>query len=633
MTRFVVLCLTFALVFSIQRPAAAAPLAAQIESTGHVGGSSLAVAVQGEYAFVGQSAEFAVVDISDPAQPRRVAYLPVAANDIVLRDGFAYVTNAAGLTVIDVRQPAQPVQVGFQPATSALGSLAVAGDYAYAGAPGSGLFVYAISEPAQPQLVASLGRVQVEGLAAQGDYLYLATGDGVQIVSIADPRRPALETLVHTPASVESVVVAGSYVYLAVAPGALLIADLVDPAAPRLLSSVSTPTYVENLQVVGDTVYLANGNRGVAVVDAADRAAPRLLGVHKVGALVTDVAVADNHLLATDVYEGGLHLLAVGPGGRLAEAGVYRAPGMTQQVAAEGRYAYLVTGTPGDITIVDYADPLNPRSVGSYPMPERVTALRVSGDWLYAYSSHAVQVLNISDRTQPAAAGVLELGKGARVVAVHEHMSFVDDGHGLLHIYDASAPGMPQSVGLLAATTHIRDVAVTDKLLLAAAGSQGVLVAHNAGQLQPAQAQTIAVPGSAEHVAAWGDTGYVLTGAGDLYTLDLRAPAAVRVVGKMALGVQARAMLLRDGRIYLAAGEAGFYVLDGVAGDGGSAGSAVPGRVRAYDTPGVALNIDVADGMVLVADGYAGLLLLHMNTETAPVAPPASQREDSGPRT
>ena len=73
------------------RPVAAitAPGAARVALVDRLGGASLAVAMQGTHAFVGQSAEFTVIDITDLTQPRRLAYLPLATNDIVLDGDYA----------------------------------------------------------------------------------------------------------------------------------------------------------------------------------------------------------------------------------------------------------------------------------------------------------------------------------------------------------------------------------------------------------------------------------------------------------------------------------------------------------------------------------------------------------------
>jgi hypothetical protein len=85
-------------------------------------------------------------------------------------------------------------------------------------------------------------------------------------------------------------------------------------------------------------------------------------------------------------------------------------------------------------------------------------------------------------------------------------------------------------------------------------------------------------------------------------------------------------MLLHGGRIYIAAGEDGVYVIDAAAG----AGDLSPAPVRVYAMPGVALNLDVVDGVLVVASGYAGLHL-RMVQDAAPSANPTPLPDDKLP--
>lgn len=85
----------------------------------------------------------------------------------------------------------------------------------------------------------------------------------------------------------------------------------------------------------------------------------------------------------------------------------------------------------------------------------------------------------------------------------------------------------------------------------------------------------------------------------------MAAPGTPRVTAQLALGVGAGALLLRDGRLYIPAGEDGVYVV--AVGKDGSLGP-----VAVYDTPGVALNVDVRKNRIFVADGYAGLSVLEL---------------------
>jgi hypothetical protein len=580
-----------------------------VQSVAHLGGSSLAIAARDGYAFVGSSAEFAVVDVQDVQHPRRVAYLPLAANDIVLHGEYAYVTNRSGLVVIDLTDPAHPQQAASTPSSKPLNGLAIAGSHAFAIAPEGGLFVYDIADPLHPEQVGFLRGSQLEAIAVQDGFAYLATATGLRIVNVADPQRPTLFTFAGIPRPVEGVAVAGRYLYLSIMPGALLIADAADPAAPVLVGGVSLPSYTKNLQVVGDKVYVANGTSGVAVVAAADPRHPRLLTTAKVGALVTDVTVtgatgAGKLVMATDVSEGGFHILRGSEPGTLAAVGTYRVPGVTADAAALDRYVYLATGMDGDVTIVDYGDQENLAGVGFFRTPEHSTLVRVHDDRLYVYGENDnIRVMDITDPVHPTDAGTRSLSSGVRLLAAHDQLAFLVDMAGMLHIYDTAATGMPQQVGLFAVAGEMHDAAMTDSYVLVAAGAQGVLAARYEGSTSAVPFQRIPIGGYSRYVAAVGSTAYVLTDDGTLFALDLSAPGTPTTTAQLDLGVDAGALLLHDGRLYLPAGEDGVYAVE-VGKDG------TFGRVAVYDTPGTALNVDVRNNRIFVADGYAGLSVI-----------------------
>ncbi|MFN8468833.1 MAG: hypothetical protein U0X20_24960 [Caldilineaceae bacterium] len=577
-----------------------------VASVSHLGGSSLAITARDGYAFVGSSAEFAVVDIQDVQHPRRVAYLPLAANDIVLDGEYAFVTNRSGLATIDLTAPGHPKLAASAPSAKALNGLAIAGHYAFAIAPEGGLFVYDVANPLHPQQVGFLRGSQLEGIAVQDGFAYLATSGGLRIVNVADPQRPTLTTFAGIPRPVEGVAVAGRYIYLSIMPGALLIADATDPAAPVLAGGVSLPTYAKSMKVVGDRIYVANGTSGVAVVDASDPQHPRLLTTGKAGALVTDVTADNDLVLATDVSEGGFHLLHVSEPHTLAAVGTYRVPGVTADAAALDRYVYLATGMDGDVTIVDYGDKNNLAGVGFFRTPEHSNLVRVHDDRLYVYGGNDnIRVMDITDPVHPTDAGTRSLSSGVRLLAAHDRLAFLADAAGMLHIYDTSATGMPQQVGLFAVAGEIHDAAMTGTYVLVAAGAQGVLAARYGGSTSAVPFQHIPIEGYARYIAAEGSTAYVLTDNGTLFLLDLSAPGTPTVTAQLDLGVDAGALLLHDGRLYLPAGEDGVYAVE-LAKDG------TPGRLTVYDTPGTALNVDVRNNRIFVADGYAGLSVIEL---------------------
>ena len=66
-----------------------------IEWVGSIGGSVRAVAVEGDYAYLGEGAALTVLDVSDPAQPVRVSRLalPGIVQGIHIVGDYAYVAD------------------------------------------------------------------------------------------------------------------------------------------------------------------------------------------------------------------------------------------------------------------------------------------------------------------------------------------------------------------------------------------------------------------------------------------------------------------------------------------------------------------------------------------------------------
>src|SRR5438045_3627578 len=90
-----------------------------IQLVGQIGGAAKAVAVQGQYAYLGAGARLLVVDVSDPTRPTLVgqtAVLPDMVQRVVVTGRHAIVAaNRAGLRVIDLDDPRAPREVAALP--------------------------------------------------------------------------------------------------------------------------------------------------------------------------------------------------------------------------------------------------------------------------------------------------------------------------------------------------------------------------------------------------------------------------------------------------------------------------------------------------------------------------------------
>ena len=126
-------------------------------------------------------------------------------SDLVVSDQFAYLANGRVIAVWDYGDPGAPAQVSavYEPVGGLITGLAVHGDHMYAswrtGNDQSGVTIYALTDPAQPELVNEIpigaAFSHIGAVAAANDHLYLFDSEnGIWVGSLADPEAPALTT-------------------------------------------------------------------------------------------------------------------------------------------------------------------------------------------------------------------------------------------------------------------------------------------------------------------------------------------------------------------------------------------------------------------------------------------------------
>ncbi len=88
-----------------------------VELVGQIGGTTEAVAVQGNYAYIGLGPRLVILDVSTPASPSlagQTGILPAVVRGLAVAGNYAYVAaDDQGLRIIDVADPAHPTGVGF----------------------------------------------------------------------------------------------------------------------------------------------------------------------------------------------------------------------------------------------------------------------------------------------------------------------------------------------------------------------------------------------------------------------------------------------------------------------------------------------------------------------------------------
>ena len=125
-----------------------------------IGGSCFGIAVQGNYAYVGEGRNFLVLDVTTPSSPSKVGRLtlPGIIRGIALLNQYAYVADEeGGMQVVDISSPTTPKYAGFYSTTNQPWSagITIYGGRAYVADEVAGLQIFDLGNPIAPALLST----------------------------------------------------------------------------------------------------------------------------------------------------------------------------------------------------------------------------------------------------------------------------------------------------------------------------------------------------------------------------------------------------------------------------------------------------------------------------------------------
>ena len=286
-----------------------------------------------------------------------------------------------------------------------------------------------------------VGRValpsDIEGVAALGDYAYVAGGQaGLHVIDITVPGAPVLISTINTTKYAESVETVRTFVDGVLVDLALVVEgtegittyNITDPLNVVPFNQGTTAVdgqriFVEEPDDPNDPyiVYLAESWKGVRIFES-DTSRPGLLEYHGVFSgtqgYAMGIAVRDGWAYIAD-DEMGLAVLDVRSRilGEVELVSWADTPGNARDVALDGDYAFVADGVEG-LAVFEIHEDATPVKVAQIDLPAFSRAIDVAEGWVFLASDDGgVQVVDVSDPTNPAFAGVLRTG-GAADVAV-----------------------------------------------------------------------------------------------------------------------------------------------------------------------------------------------------------------------
>jgi hypothetical protein len=232
------------------------------------------------------------------------------------------------------------------------------------------------------------------GVHIDGNYAYIADGEGLAIIDITDKENPHIIGVgCDTPGKASGVHIEGNYAY--VTDGGLQIIDITDKENPHIIGDgCDTPGDAYGVNIEGNYAYIADGE-GLTIIDITDKENPHIIG---------------------DGCD---------------------TPGDACGVHIEGNYAYVADGE--GLTIIDVTDKENPRVIGDgCDTPGKARGVHIEGNYAYVADGDAgLTIIDVTDKENPHIIGVgCDTPGWSNDVYIEGNYAYVADGDAGLTIID-----------------------------------------------------------------------------------------------------------------------------------------------------------------------------------------------------
>lgn len=352
-------------------------------------------------------------------------------------------------------------------------------------------------------------------LTVAGDRLYHGEGADLVVSGLANPAAPVELGRVAIGDPVWSIATGGSLVAVTDWWDSLYLVDAGNPAAPVVVghyqSQVGAPYAAA---IAGPHLYLAVRGHGIEVLDISNPAAPVLIG----GLVVPGVNfVFDLHLVGTRLFlsadQHGLRIIDVGNPAAPVALGAFTGSTDVTAVRVEGNLAYVAAGGEG-IYVLDVGNPAAPVQLGQLALGAYVRRLHKTGSHLFVGTSgNGTRVIDVGNPALPVQVAVLPesaidvAGSGSFVMTAEPGTGGAEGGR--LRVLDATLPAAPLQVATIATAHYSYEVALAGDLALVANAATGLVVLDLSGPGAPVERARLDTPGAAQNVVVRNGYAYV----------------------------------------------------------------------------------------------------------------------------
>jgi len=423
-----------------------------------------------------------IFNISDPANPIEVgsyvgglnAYAPVSkvGNYVYLPGRYN------GVYIIDVSNVANPVLAATVDTAGRAQNVVVSGDYGYVADGSDGLIIFNVNTHV------IIGSYDTPGEAFDVDlysgYAYVVDQTSIQVINISDPVNPTLTKEVKSLlfGDCRGVAASGNYAYVAHSNG-LTIYDPSNPYTPYVVGGVylSSPAY--GVAVSGNYAYVADGAGGLQIIDISDKTNPTTTGSMATTGTALKVAISNNYAYVAD-GAGGLQIIDVSDPASPTSTATVATAGYAYGADLYDHYVLLAEGAAG-FRIIDITDPTNATTTATVDTPGTAQQVVVSGNYAYVADTTSFRVYDISTIDGPVLRGTIATTNTNSVAVVGDYIAASSDSYNNVissHYLtiNVSDPDNPTVVDDKYTTGGANQITVSADYVYAADGDSGLAV-------------------------------------------------------------------------------------------------------------------------------------------------------------
>ena len=587
---------------------------------------------------------------------------------IDINGNYAYVGVGSVIFVLNVLDPAHPVMVGkSSPLSGNIASIRIANGYAYVADFLDGFAIMSLASPTTPVKVSSLSIGWAVDVEISGNYAYIADTNSVKIIDVTDKANP-IAIANYEPSNIHSnvkdIAIAGNYAYVAYGwDGGLRILDISTPATPLEVGTL-TSIYAYGVDVSGNRAYVAT-EQGMSIVDISNPSSPSQIKFVDVGGYnAYIVSVSGNYAYVTDMIDG-LHIVNVSNSNTASEVGTFSMSDGAENLILSGNYAFVAAGS--GLRIINVGNASLPILTSTFVtnLSGSVSNLLVDGNYLYAINGSRLQTIS---RTDPA--NLLEMASyslpspgyimkksgnymyvadgwsGLRILSISSPAHLIETGHlnfdvnliavdldidgqrayiatssfstSLLtgiQIVDISNPALPSKIGFFHTAGNPSGISVVYPYAYIADGSDGWLrIINISNPLSPVEVGSVKTPGMALDVVIAAGDAYVADGYNGVQVVDITTPSSPTIIGSISTPEYTPNLDIYGKYVFASASFGGLRVID-------VSSPASPKDAWSYDTPGFATGAVLGGNFIYIADNSGGIYTFWTSDQISATVP------------